>query len=289
MHLKGRTIILAVAAALALPVPGRGAAAQATAQKAGEAERVVVKGDLSVVSLDVVRLGFAADGAHRVRLDAKVRFASALRSASCGAFKIKAEEKDGLAAYRLLGEAGVTGMSSGAATATVPTETRSFEASVPHGVTRTFRITVDATGMVEETNELNNQATKSYAATGCRGIDLVLTRVEVERSGGGAVVHVWVRNRCLDPCDGTVSYSIDPREMLPGEPAVSQVIGWRFDGDTHYGPLGNAVAPGRAGAELIYTVSIDVSGAGCRDADLSNNSSRVVLPASETRKVFYLR
>lgn len=289
MHHKGRRIIFAVAVSFALSVPGREAPAQATAQKAAEADRVAIKGDLSIASLDVVRLGFRADGAHRVRLDVKVRFSAAVRTASSGPFKIRAEEKDGLGAYHLLGEAGVTGVSARGAAAAAPTETRSFETVVPHGVTRTFRVTVDATGMVGETNELNNQATKSYAATGCRGVDLVLTRVELERSGGGAVVHVWVRNRCLDACDGTVSYSIDPREILPGELGVTQGIGWRFDGETTYGPLGNAVAPGRAGAELIYTVSIEVSGAGCRDSDPSNNASRVVLPASETRKVFYLR
>lgn len=289
MPSRGRTVILILSAALIVSAAGHGLSAQATAQKTVEADRIAIKGDLVIAALDVTRLGFAADGAHRIRLDVKVRFAAAVRTASSGPFKIRAEQKDGLAAYRLLGEAGVTGVSARGVAAAIPTETRSFETAVPHGVIRTFRVTVDATDMVGETNELNNQSTKSYAATGCRGVDLVLTQVELERSGGGAVVHVWVRNRCLDACDGTVSYSIDPREILPGELGVTQGIGWRFDGETTYGPLGNAVAPGRAGAELIYTVSIDVSGAGCRDSDLSNNSSRVVLPASETRKVFYLR
>lgn len=288
MHLRGRIIILA-AAAMFLSGAGWYLPGQAKAQKTAEADRVAVRGDLTIASLDVERLGFDADGGHRVRLNVKVRFSSAVRSASCGPFKIRAEYRDGLGVYRLLGEAGVAGMSTGAASAAAPTETRSFDSAVASGATRTFRVTVDPAGMVGETNELNNQSTKSYAATGCRGVDLVLTQVEVERTGGGAVVHVWVRNRCLDACSGIVSYSVDPRECLPGELGVTQEIGRRFEGETRYGPLGNAVSPGRAGAELIYIVSIDISGAGCRDSDLTNNSSRVVLPASETRRVFPLR
>jgi len=289
MNLRGWAIILTAAVALLLAAVGNGLMAQATAQKTTEAERVAVKGDLSVASLEVVRLGFGADGSHRVRLDAKIRFSSAARSASSGPFKVKAEYRDGLGVYRPLGEAGVAGMSAGGATVAPPTETRSFETAVPNGVARTFRVTVDSTGMVGETNELNNQATKSYAATGCRGVDLVLTRVEIERSGGGAVVHVWVRNRCLDACDGTVNYTVDPHEFIPGDRGVSQAIGWHFEGETSYGPLGNMMAPGRAEGDLIYIISIDVSGAGCVDSDPANNSSRVVLPASETHKVFYLR
>ncbi len=289
MHQRRRVIVLTAAAALFLSAAGWRLPGQATQQKAAEADRVAVRGDLAIASLDVERLGFNADGAHRVRLNVKVRFSAAVRTASSGPFKIRAEYRDGLGVYRLLGEAGVAGMSVGAAAAVTPTETRSFDSAVASGATRTFRVTVDPRGMVTETNELNNQATKSYAATGCRGVDLVLTQVEVERTGGGALVHVWVRNRCLDTCDGEVSYSIDPRECIPGELGVTQPIGRRFEGDTLYGPLGNAVAPGRAGADIIYTVSIDISGAGCRDSDLTNNSSRVVLPASETRKVFLLR
>jgi hypothetical protein len=289
MRSRGRPIILAFAVVLFLPAAEWCLPGQAKQQKTPEAVQVAVRGDLVISSLDVERLGFGADGSHRVRLDVKVGFSSAVRTASSGPFKIRAEYRDGLGVYRLLGEAGVAGMSVGAAAAVTPTETRSFETAVPHGTTRTFRVTVDPTGMVSETHELNNQATESYAAIGCRGVDLVLTQVEVERTTGGAVVHVWVRNRCLDTCDGEVSYSIDPRECIPGELGVTQPIGRRFEGETLYGPLGNAVAPGRAGAEIIYTVSIDINGVGCPDSDLTNNSSRVVLPASETRRVFHLR
>ncbi len=287
MHLRGRVIILT--AALFVSAVGNGLPGQSTPQKSATIERVAIRGDLAIASLDVERLGFNADGGHRVRLDVKVRFSSTVRTASSGPFKVKAEYRDGLGVYHLLGEADVAGASSGGTTAAAPIETRSFESAVPHGATRTFRVTVDPTGMVSETNELNNQTTKSYAATGCRGVDLVLTQVEVERTMAGAVVHVWVRNRCLDACAGIVSYSVDPRECLPGEMGVAQEIGRRFEGETRYGPLGNVVAPGRTDADIIYTVSIDVSGADCRDSDLGNNSSRVVLRASETRRVFYLR
>ncbi len=289
MHLRGRVIVFAAVAALFLSAAGWYLPGQAKAQKTTEAEHIAVRGDLTILSVDVERLGFTADGGHRVRLNVKVGFSSAARTASSGPFKIRAEYRDGLGVYSRLGEVDVAGLGGGAASPVMPTATRSFDAVVASGATRTFRVTVDPTGMVTETNELNNQAAKNYAATGCRGVDLVLTRVEVERTTGGAVVHVWVRNRCLDACAGVVSYSVDPRECLPGEMGVAQEIGRRFEGETRYGPLGNAVVPGRAGAELIYIVSIDISGADCRDSDLTNNSSRVVLPASETRRVFYLR
>ena len=130
MHLRGRVIIFTAAAALFLSAAGWCLPGQATQQKAAEADRVAVRGDLAIASLDVERLGFNADGAHRVRLNVKVRFSAAVRTASSGPFKIRAEDRDGLGVYRLLGEAGVAGVSAGAAAAVAPTESRSFESAV---------------------------------------------------------------------------------------------------------------------------------------------------------------
>lgn len=289
MNHQRRRMAVAAAAALVICTASGSLPGQTSKRTISDADRVAVRGDLIISSLTVDRLGLNPDGSHRVRFNVNVQFVCAVLTASSGAFKVKAEYRDGLRSFSRLGEADATGISAGGASRVRPTRTVSFETAVAAGVTRTFRATIDSTFMVTETNEYNNQSTKTYTADGCAGVDLVLTQVEVSRTGGGAVVHVWVRNRCLEPCVGNVEYVIDPSECLPGAMGVAQVIGARFEGETRYGPLGNVVAPGREGAELIYTVSLRITGAGCPDSDASNNSGRVVLPAGETRRVFYLR
>lgn len=251
-------------------------------------DAIRVKPDILFASVDVARTGVLADGRHQVRLTATVRCAASL-PVSCGAFKVRAERSDdGGHAYTFLGEAGIASLGSGGTTVVVPTETRWFDDAVPSGVTRTYRITADAGNLVEETNEGNNVRTVRYAATGCPGSDLVLTKVQLIRHhSGGALVHVWVRNRCLADCVANIVYVMDVDEALDGGGlGVEQPIGTRIPGTTEVGPMGTTVAPGRVTGDLTYTVSIEARGGPCRETSTANNSCRVTLRAAETDRTF---
>jgi len=249
------------------------------------ADIVKVKADLVVANLAVERTGFAAGGAHQVRLAATVRCASPA-PATCGPFKILAEYRDGKGGPWLrLGEAGVASLSSGGVTVVVPTATRFFDDTVALGRIRSYRVTVDASNQVTESNETNNTATESYRATGCEGIDLVLTQVSMRRTAtGGTLVSVWVKNRCVEPCVAEISYVIDESEAVPGAVGVAQVIGSRIEGETEVGPLGNVVAAGRAGEDATYTVRITARGGACTETSTANNSCRVTIRAGEASR-----
>ena len=157
---------------------------------------------------------------------------------------------------------------------------------------------------VEEANESNNQATDSFRADGCAGVDLVVQRVEVRRTDRGIFGKVWVKNRCLATCDGTVQWS-PAREPGPTYTAytdVGQVITTRLAGEAvaespNWVNLdtGAVVADPATAPPPDYVVYDDGStpppdiawiiwvlrgsGPGCTETNTDNNSCRVVLRA----------
>ncbi|MBI4918268.1 MAG: hypothetical protein HY825_20700 [Acidobacteria bacterium] len=251
-----------------------------------------IKPDIVLSTPTVARTGVLADGRHQVRLSATVRCASSAATVSCGTFKIRAERSDDLGrTYTFLAEAGIASLGSGGVALVGPAETRFFDDVVAAGNTRTYRVTADSSSMVDESNEGNNVKTVRYTATGCPGSDLALTKVQLIRDhSGGALVHVWVANRCLEDCTASIVYVMDVSEALDGGGlGVEQPIGTRIPANTEVGPLGTTVAPGRATGNLTYTVSIETRGGPCRETTTTNTSCRVTLRASETDRTFTCR
>jgi hypothetical protein len=251
-----------------------------------------IKPDIVLSTPTVARTGVLADGRHQVRLTATVRCASTEVSVSCGTFKIRVERSEDLGrTYTFLAEAGIASLASGGVTVVGPSETRTFDDVVAAGHTRVYRVTADSSTMVDESNEGNNVKTVRYTATGCPGSDLALTKVQLIRHrSGGALVHVWVANRCLEDCTANIVYVMDVSEALDGGGlGVEQPIGTRIPANTEVGPLGTTVAPGRVTGDLTYTVSIEARGGPCRETSTANNSCRVTLRASETDRTFTCR
>ncbi len=294
-EMRCRTMIVALTLAAA---PALSAAPVGTPT----AQRVAARPDLYVQSAKAERLGVRPDGQHRVRVTVAVRCAAPVPT-TCGAFKILAERLDidpttpeytdtalaGMAGFTRLGEAGVASLSSGGgAAAAVPLAVRTFDDNVPSGRLRQYRIVADSGGAVAETDERNNVKGVRYRAVTCAGSDVVLTRVELVRqtNSGGTLVHVWVRNRCSDPCVANLVYTIDEHEAVPGGTGVEQPIGTRLDGDVEVGPLGNVVAAGQAGHDATYTVAVEARGGPCREISTANNSCRVTIRAGETSRTF---
>ncbi len=266
------------------------------------AQRVGATPDILVQSAKAERIAVRPDGQHRVRITVAARCAAPVPT-TCGAFKILAERLDidpatseysdaylaGMAGFTRLGEAGVASLSSGSpADAAVPLAVRTFEDYVPSGRLRQYRVVADSGGAVAESNERNNVKGVRYLAITCAGADVVLTRVELVRQthSGGTLVHVWVRNRCSDPCVANLVYTIDEHEAVPGGTGVEQPIGTRLDGDVEVGPLGNVVAAGQAGHDATYTVAVEARGGPCRELSTANNSCRVTIRAGETSRTF---
>jgi hypothetical protein len=256
----------------------------ALAQAKRTDDRVLMKPDLRIVSFVAERTGLNADGSHRVRLSVNVRCAGSFPG-SCGAFKIRVERSDSATGPRtFLGEGGVASLGTGYGMVTAPIETRTFEDTVRHGSTRHYAARVDSGGTIDETNENNNTAQTTYSATGCTGVDLIVTQVEAIRAtrSEGVVFHVWVRNRCLEACRGDLEYTVTP--VSPASAAVSQGIGGGLEGEQTAGPLGSILTTGRRGIDLAYEVGVSVSGGTCRETSTTNNVCRVRLLSTEDRK-----
>ncbi len=277
------------AAAVALA----GAALAAPVARTPAAVEVHGVPDLRVASVQVARTGVNPDGSHRVRISAVVTCGAAVPT-SCGPFKLLADYWDLNPATpenahiysdepiptTRLGEAGVASLACGSRTsAVVPSAARTFDGVVPAGGLRVFRVTADSGNQVAESNETNNANVARYFAARCVDADLALTSIELIRATTGqTLVHVWVRNPCADPCTAELYYTVDD---------VQQMIGNRLDGLTTAGPLGTIAAPGVAGHDATYTVSVEARGGSCPDTNRANNSHRVTIRASEPSRYFY--
>ena len=252
------------------------------AQAKGAGDRALMKPDLRIVAFRAERTGLNADGSHRVRLSVQVRCNGDF-AGSCGPFKIRVDFSDlVLGPYVLLGESGVASLSTGFGSAVAPTETRTFEDTVRAGGARRYAAIVDPGGTVDESNESNNNASAMYTASGCAGVDLVVTQVEMIRSRtDGVVFHVWIKNRCLEACRGDLYYTVTP--VSPVGAGVEQGLGPGLDGEQTAGPLGSILTTGRNGADLVYDVSVNVRGGTCRETSTTNNTCRVRLLATQER------
>jgi len=291
----GTSLVIAVATMAAAPL------LTAPPAPTRAAQRVAATPDIYVQSATAERVGVRPDGMHRVRITASVRCAAPV-PVTCGPFKVLAQWLDidpstpdyadtystGIPAFTRLGEAGVASLDSGGgAAAAVPLAVRTFDDAVPSGHLRQYRIVADSGGAVAESDERNNVKGVRYRAVTCAGSDILLSRVELVRdSRGGTLVHVWVRNRCSDPCAAGLVYTIDEHEAVPGGTGVEQPIGSRLDGDVEVGPLGNVLAAGVAGHDATYTVGVEVRGGPCRDLNPANNTCRVTIHAGEASRTF---
>ncbi len=262
-----------------------------------------VEPDLYVASFTAEKIGVLGDGSHRVRLTAKVGMRSPVR-ASTGPFKLTVEWKSvapgplrrtkGTLVYTLLQEGGVAGLSYDPTSRIVSRmATRTFEATVPAGTERQFRLTIDSMRQVAEADETNNQATVRYRAPAfhlevfCSGVDLRLTRMRFQRRpDGDTVVDVWVKNLCSDPCEAGIFYSIDQGEAVPGAGSVERTIMPRIGGETEVGPVGATIVDGVAGSDATYTVRIGPVGGACTENSDTNNSCRGTIRAGETTRTF---
>ena len=246
--------------------------------------KILRKSDLRIFAFKSERTGLNPDGSHNVRLSVTVaNFGSA-----CGPFKVHVGSSYGKGPWATVGEGGIRGLGKGYDVARIPTETLVFNDSVPSGRTRNYLATADSSNAIDESNETNNTAMISYAATGCTGSDLELTQVEMIRSRtGGVLFRVWVRNRCLVDCEGDITYTVTP--LSSPLDATVQGISSNIPGETTAGPLGSMVAPGRAGVALSYEVTISVRGGTCRETSTANNTCRVTIGAREDRKVVTCR
>ena len=246
---------------------------------------VAVTPNLRVQSVRVERTGFTPAGQHQVRIDAQV-ICNAPAPTSVSAFLLLLEYHDGDGVYHRLGNATIPRLACGAgASARVPTETRTFTNIVPARTVRTFRATADSNNVIAETNNTDNWYTTPYSATGCPGVDLVLTRLDLDRSrdGSNVLVQAWVRNRCLADCVDDIYYVIDPGA---GGGSVEQRIAIRIDGETEVGHLGTTAVAARPGEAVTYTVRIETRGGGCTDEAAANNTCRVTLPAGVDARSF---
>jgi hypothetical protein len=245
---------------------------------------VPVSVNLRVASVRVERTGFTPAGQHQVRIDAQV-ICNAAAPTSVGPFLLLLEYHDGDGVYHRLGNATIPRLACGAgASARVPTETRTFTNIVPARTVRTFRATADSNNVIPETNDTDNWYATPYSANGCPGVDLVLTRLDLDRSrdGSSVLVQAWVRNRCLADCLGDIYYVIDPG----AGGSVEQRIAIRIDGETEVGHLGTTAVAARPGEAVTYTVRIETRGGGCTDAAAGNNTCRVTLAAGVDARSF---
>ncbi len=258
-------------------------AAAAAADVARTPVAVAVKPNLRVRSIGVERTGLTPTGAHQVRVTAQVICSSGVAT-SVGAVPLVVEYHDADGVYHRLGDATIARLACGAGTsARMPIETRSFTDVVASGTVRTYRATADPANAIAESNETDNWSAIPYAATGCPGVDLVLTRLELDRShdGRSVAVQAWIKNRCLQDCVGDVYYVITP----VGGDAVEQRIAVRIDGETEVGHLGTTAVEASPGAAVTYTVRIEARG-GCTDSTPGNNACLASLPAGVDTRSF---
>lgn len=274
-----------------------------------------VKPDLVAASVTAARERIRPEGVYQVRVTVKV----ALRAAgdvSTGPFKVRVEYRDApllavrseaksLAVWTLLQEGGVAGMTFSTASSRLPGETRTFSDTVPPGVVRTYRAKVDSMDQVEEADETNNQATATFRAEGCSGVDLVVTRVKLRRSARGTVGKVWVANRCLATCECVVQWGPvrAPSPDYVTYSDVGQVIARRLggeqtaespnwldcsDGSVVVDPA--AVPPPESGAaaapsDETWVIWVSMGSPGCAETNGSNNSCRATIRAGQESSV----
>lgn len=260
--------------------------------------RAKIKPDLFVQSCTASLIPPQAE-MQKVRVTVRLGVRAAAK-VSTGPFKVKVEWRSktkfrprrgvlgrGGEGWSPLPEAGVAGLTYDPARRRVPLATRTFTATVPWGGTYLFRATVDAMDQVDEADESNNTATTELRAAHCEAgqVDLVLTRIRLQRQPGGrVVVDAWARNTCSTACVTDVLYVVTETTASGLSRASINTIASRLDGDSAIGPV-SANFPGAGDdAELTYSASIGKRGGACRETDTANNDCSGSLGAGETSK-----
>ena len=255
-------------------------------QKNDSNQALAVKPDLRIQSIQVERIGFAAAGAHQVRVT--VRVVNMATAAVCaGPFKVRLEKRDlPAAAYVFLQESGVERLCADPSLARAAMETRSFEDSVPAGTQRVWRASADPARMVDEAREDNNSAeSETYVAkTFCSGVDLVLSSVEIVRGTNGNVfMKAEGRNRCTGSCNSQVKFTFDVTDPATGGLGVVQSLAVNINGLQEFA-TGMVGVYSRSDRSVTYRVRIDPEGGSCADTNPGNNECLVTFTAAETRK-----
>jgi len=284
------------------------AAAGLAADKAPPTTATKIKPDLIASSVNARQTSILPEGAYRVRVTVRVGLTAA-GNVSTGPFKVKLEYQDApllstrrmtksLGTWTFLQQAGIAGMKYSMVSSRMPSETRTFDDTVPPGVVRTYRASVDSMDQVAEANESNNQATDSFRAEGCAGVDLVVQRVQIRRTEGGTFGKVWVKNRCLATCEGSVQWSANtdpgPRWISIAQTVASRIGGEEVVESSNWLNLktGAVVADPATAPPSEYVVWEDGEEPGditwviwvlrgpepgCAETNTDNNSCRVVL------------
>ena len=256
-------------------------------QKKTTAMRLKVKPDLRIAGIQVERVGFNADGAHRVRI--RVTVVNSAAAAVCaGPFMVVATKNDQHSEwYVFINRQSVARLCADPSRARMATATLDFEDTVPPDEQRRYQAKVDDLGQVDEAREDNNTrlsdiyVAKSY----CSGVDLALTSVEIVRGTGG---NVYIRahglNRCTGECAASVKFSIEVAEPTTDELGVEQAVAVNIAGLQEYETSGMLGVYSRSDRNVTYRVRIDTGSPACADANPGNNECLVAFGAAETRK-----
>jgi len=248
-------------------------------KKKPEISRVLLKPDLQVHKISVLKTGNTSDGDNKVSVKVILKNISKLKNCS-GPFKIKLEwRKNKKSRFRFLRNAGIANLCFNPAHRRQVMEERTFDDTVPKGESRYYRATIDYLNQVTEANENNNQAFVTYKylrpfVVGCIGVDLVLKKVEIKRTSSGVFLKAFVKNKCRGRCNGSIEIAVDESAIPGGDRGLVQPIGVNVEPNGEYenswvgirfNPDGNS----------RYTVTAKLIG--CIDRNLSNNTCVVTL------------
>lgn len=138
------------------------AAAGTGIQQGPGGKKVKVKPDIVISDLSIVPPSSAPGEVHHIRI--KVTVTNPNGGSATGPFKILCELWDPIGGSKALGEASVTDLVNSPDLATAPVKTVYFDQSVRRGNTVPYRIKVDHTNIVAETDETNNIRSIIYTA-----------------------------------------------------------------------------------------------------------------------------
>ena len=255
-------------------------------QKKDSGTTIKIKPDLRVLSVKPERIGFTADGTHRLQV--KVTVVNSAAGAACAnSFQVRLEKSSPGGAFSNLGQQSVAKLCANPASVRLASVTLTFEDTVPTGQQRIWRATADSSDAVDEAREGNNQAvSETYVAkTFCPGVDLVLTKVEIFRASGGNVfVRCYGKNRCIGSCASNVEFTIDVVDPPDAGLGVVQPVGVGIESLQEFA-TGAAVGVYSSSVRTVtYSIRIDPESSSCTDANPANNACTVTFRADEDRK-----
>jgi len=258
----------------------------ATEQKAVTGERLLVRPDLKIASVQAERVGFTVAGEHRVRVRVTV-VNSAFAAVCAGPFTVRLESRalpGGVYAY--YGQESVARLCADPTRAKSAISSLDFEETIPSGGQRSWRATVDPENLVPEAAENNNSAESAIyvAKTFCPGVDLVLRSVEIKREADG---QVYIRgqglNRCIGSCSSNVKFTFAVADPDLPEETITQPLTVAIGSLSEFACMYVGVYS-RSDRSVTYRVRIDPESGACVDANPANNECLVTFAAGETGK-----